>query len=56
MEQHKWVTKLLGYDYEIVYKKWVENFVVNALSRILEHSVVFAISIPACSTLDHIKK
>jgi hypothetical protein len=22
MEQHKWFTKLLGYDYEIVYKKY----------------------------------
>jgi hypothetical protein len=21
LEQHKWVTKILGYDYEIIYKK-----------------------------------
>lgn len=21
IEQHKWVTKMLGYDYEIIYKK-----------------------------------
>jgi hypothetical protein len=27
------VTKLFGYDYEIVYKKGKENVVVDALSR-----------------------
>jgi len=29
----KWVTKLFGYDYEIIYKKGKENVVVDALSR-----------------------
>jgi hypothetical protein len=33
LEQHKWVTKMLGYDYEIIYKKGKENVVANALSR-----------------------
>jgi hypothetical protein len=33
LEQQKWVTKLFGYDYEIVYKKGKENVVVDALSR-----------------------
>jgi hypothetical protein len=56
MEQQKWVTKLLGYDYEIIYKKGAENLVVDALSRIPKHSDIFAISIPAYSTLDQIKK
>jgi hypothetical protein len=32
-EQQKWVTKLFGYDYEIIYKKGKENVVVDALSR-----------------------
>jgi hypothetical protein len=32
-EQQKWVTKLFGYDYEIVYKKGKDNVVVDALSR-----------------------
>jgi hypothetical protein len=32
-EQQKWVTKMLGYDYEIIYKKGKENVVVDALSR-----------------------
>ena len=32
-EQQKWVTKILGYDFEIVYKKGKKNVVVYALSR-----------------------
>nr|GEX40310.1 hypothetical protein [Tanacetum cinerariifolium] len=31
--QFKWMPKLLGYDYEIVYKKGNENAVADALSR-----------------------
>jgi hypothetical protein len=32
-EQQKWVTKILGYDFEIVYKKGKKNVVADALSR-----------------------
>jgi transposase InsO family protein len=32
-EQQKWVTKILGYDFEIVYKKGKQNDVADALSR-----------------------
>jgi hypothetical protein len=32
-EQQKWVTKLFGYDYEIIYKKGKENVVTDALSQ-----------------------
>jgi hypothetical protein len=32
-EKQKWVTKLFGYGYEIIYKKDKENVVVDALSR-----------------------
>jgi hypothetical protein len=32
-KQQKWVTKLFGYDYEIIYKKGKDNVVVDALSR-----------------------
>jgi hypothetical protein len=32
-EQQKWVTKILGYDFEIVYKKGKQNVVEDALSR-----------------------
>jgi hypothetical protein len=31
-EQQKWVTKLFGYDYEIIYKKENDNVVADALS------------------------
>jgi hypothetical protein len=31
-EQQKWVTKLFGYDYEIIYKKGKDNVVENTLS------------------------
>jgi hypothetical protein len=32
-EQQKWVTKLFGYDYEVIYNKGKDNVVVDALSR-----------------------
>ena len=32
LEQQKWVTKLFGYDYEIIYKKGKENVVGDTLS------------------------
>ena len=32
-EQQKWFTKMLGYDFEIIYKKGKLNVVSNALSR-----------------------
>jgi hypothetical protein len=35
-EQQKWVTKLFGYDYGIIYKKAKDNVVVDALSWIYE--------------------
>jgi hypothetical protein len=32
-EKQKWVTNILGYDYEIIYKKGKDNVVVDTLSR-----------------------
>jgi hypothetical protein len=32
-EQQKWVTKILGYDFEIVYKKGKKNVVEDTLSE-----------------------
>jgi hypothetical protein len=32
-EKQNWVTKMLGYDFEIIYKKIKHNVVANALSR-----------------------
>ncbi|KAL5559516.1 hypothetical protein UlMin_035727 [Ulmus minor] len=34
IEQQKWVAKLLGYDYEILYKPDRENSAADALSRV----------------------
>lgn len=31
--QQKWLSKMLGYDYEITYKKGSENIVADALSK-----------------------
>jgi hypothetical protein len=33
LEQQKWVTKLFGYDYDIIYKKGKANVVADALYR-----------------------
>eukprot|EP00253_Pinus_taeda_P016377 PITA_16377 len=46
-EQQKWVTNMLGYDFEIIYKKGKQNVVVGALSRKDEHveALLCAISI-----------
>ena len=32
-EHQKWVMKMLGYDFEIIYKKGKQNVVADALSR-----------------------
>jgi hypothetical protein len=46
-EQQKWVAKILGYDFEIVYKKGKQNVVACALSRKDEdvEAFLYAISI-----------
>jgi hypothetical protein len=46
-EQKKWVTKILGYDFEIIYKKGKQNVVADALSRKDEYveAFLYAISI-----------
>ncbi|XP_022019611.1 uncharacterized protein LOC110919656 [Helianthus annuus] len=46
--QHVWLSKLMGFDYEIVYKQGVENRAVDALSRV-QGPTLFTISL---STMD----
>jgi hypothetical protein len=44
-KQQKWVTKLFGYDYEIIYKKCKDNMVVDALSSKYENEgSIFSLS------------
>lgn len=48
-QQNKWLTKMLGYDYEIVYKKGQANVVANALYKQFEEDdalLSLSLSIP----------
>lgn len=54
--QHKWVSKLLGFDYEINYKVGQDNVVVDALSR--AHGISTsegsgALSLLECSSISY---
>ncbi|GJT99430.1 ty3-gypsy retrotransposon protein [Tanacetum coccineum] len=53
-EQHKWLTKLLGYDFELHYKPGKENKVADALSR-PEPATVLALSTPTATWLNDLR-
>jgi hypothetical protein len=60
-KQQKWVTKLFGYDYEIIYKKGKDNVLVDAVSRKYEEEgSLFSLSfiVPVitlnCTTHDYL--
>jgi hypothetical protein len=37
LEKQKWVTKIFGYDYEIIYEKGKDNVVADALYKKYEY-------------------
>jgi hypothetical protein len=43
-ERQKWVAKMQGFDFEIIYKKGKENVVAYALSIIEESSRLYSIT------------
>nr|GEU53767.1 hypothetical protein [Tanacetum cinerariifolium] len=54
-DQHKWITKLLGYDFEIHYKPGKDNRVADALSHV-DTPILLAISTPTATWLHALRK
>ncbi|KAA8538316.1 hypothetical protein F0562_027861 [Nyssa sinensis] len=55
-EQQKWVVKLLGYDYEILYHPGRENSAADALLRKPGSSILYQIFLPQISLWEDIKE
>ena len=49
-EQKQWVTNTFGYDFDIIYRKWKQNFVADALSRKDEDVEAFICTISIIQT------
>ena len=54
--QQKWLSKLMGYDFQVEYRKGVENLVADAFSRKEVKEKLAAISTPVPRWLDTIKE
>ena len=46
LEQQKWVAKLLGYDYEIIYMPGRENSVADTLSQRPDSPLLNSLFVP----------
>ncbi|RVW32429.1 Transposon Tf2-8 polyprotein [Vitis vinifera] len=55
-EQQKWVVKLMGYDYEIIYRPGRENSAADALSRKSGSPALLHLHVPVVTVWDEIKK
>lgn len=54
-EHQKWLTKILGYDFEIHYKPGLENKAADALSRVQEDVLLIAISVPSVISIPDLR-
>uniref|UniRef100_A0A2N9HQL5 Reverse transcriptase n=1 Tax=Fagus sylvatica TaxID=28930 RepID=A0A2N9HQL5_FAGSY len=54
LDQQRWIVKLMGFDYEIVYRPGRENKAADALSRL--HGELSAVSCPQHSWLEELHK
>lgn len=54
-EYQKWVSKLLGYDFEIQYKSGLENKAVDALSRMPPNPHLTVMTVPALLDVELLK-
>ena len=54
LEYQKWLTKLLGFDFEIHYKPGMENKAADALSRKAVVAELLAVSVPTVVQLEEI--
>lgn len=55
LKQQKWVTKLLGYDYKIIYKLDRENNTTNVLSKVAGSLTLDVLFMPKTLLWDTIK-
>lgn len=54
-EYQKWLTKLLGYDFEIKYHPSLLNKIVDALSRVTPTSELMSLSVPSLIDIETVK-
>ena len=55
VDHQKWLTKLMGYDFDIQYKPGLENKAANALSRVRIEPTLTALSNPCLKVLEELE-